>query len=240
MPEGVDVLLPGMPMPDSLADAQASMLELERIGEYTLERFKKRRPETYQLCIRLLQQGDIGIRKIALLLKVGINTVIAVRDENRELVETGQRAHARIWSAVGQVVAEELLERVIDPKLAGEIAIRDLGIVGGIAVEKGELLAGRATARLAMEAQVDPDELNRYLNAIDVTADVTHYDAGAPEQKGPVDPLAPAAARSERPGEQGRIGTGAASEPTPEQAVHDYESEDSKRETLVNAGGNKP
>lgn len=58
------------------------------------------------------------------------------------------RAKTRVEIAAGSIVLAQLAQAELSKKIkAGEVEPRDLAVIYGIAIDKGQLLAGEATAR---------------------------------------------------------------------------------------------
>jgi len=173
-------------------------------GTYTGERLYKSDPERYQMIVSLLSEG-LAIRQIARLTKTSINTVMAVRDREPELVEAEKKLIGRKMRGTVRLIVDKVIEQLA----AGSLEInnvRDLQsmLVGaGILTDKSELLMGGPTARVEHRDSVKVGDLEDLWQAL--PADVIDVDPDPPamglagdtrDPKGE-----PAGAQGDEPGE---------------------------------------
>lgn len=111
---------------------------LEQHGEFTGERLRERKPEVYQLVIRMIAEG-LSTRSIARACSVSPNTVEAVRRTERISID----AQKQELLAMTRSAARLTLERVIE--LAPSMKPGEASVAFGIVTEKMLLLGGEAT-----------------------------------------------------------------------------------------------
>jgi hypothetical protein len=145
---------------DSLLDRDRQQLELipsESIPSSRLQtaegnhafsgaRLFRRDPETYRLIVSLRAEG-VHKAEIARQLGVSRSTIRAVerREQNSESVDQMKKRLSRQCIVVGAMVLDEMYERLHEEP--GKIPANVLPAWLGVPIEKGELLAGRPTAR---------------------------------------------------------------------------------------------
>ena len=199
--------------PDSLLDGTPdAQLDLpiepeflkaqERVGTYTGARLFEKFPEKYKAIIHLLAEG-MGQIRIGKMLKVSPSTIRAVRDREGTAGDIEKKKSAETWSAVARLCGERMLEKLEDDDEAKKIAFNHLGVAGGIAEDKAQLLSGGVTARVETRAQAPTaEDFKRYLDSLPVAEAVDEDPAGnrlpaetqtqtreaeAPGQVGPAD-----------------------------------------------------
>lgn len=153
---------------------------------YTAERFAKQRPEDYRHCITLLATGEIGLLRIARLLRVHHQTVSAVRDrEGIEIDIVKQKIRKNIRLAV-ELGSERL------PEIIAELPKGQLTLQLAILLDKLRDLDGEPTARIQIDHTVRLTheavnaQMDQFPDAIDVETVPSPMGLGAGEnqQKG--------------------------------------------------------
>lgn len=134
-------LIPSSAMEPSL------FAESESHGEFTAEILFTRHKDKYLAAVSFLAEG-IGILRIASLLHISPNTVIAVREREGSAVDIERGRLARLSRAAARLCVEAIVDLLSSPLRVREVSARDLGILHGILVDKSELLSGGATARI--------------------------------------------------------------------------------------------
>lgn len=183
---------------------------LEADGDYTAERLFEQRPKVYRLVVALLARGW-GSQRIAdtarsMGERLSKNTVKAVRAREGgtiDLVKTqlGARSFDLAEQAfeAAQIIVDEVMA---NPARRSKLTVKDasaLAVVGGIAIQNGQLLSGGPTARVEVHEVQKPehDAFNEYLKGLpSANPPATHLMAETPGQK--------AAAGDERPGRDAR------------------------------------
>lgn len=167
---------PGNGQLDLLPPLQADAFErLECAGEFTGERLKRYRPDTYRAVAVLLSQ-NVGVIRIGQLLQVSPNTVMAVRDAETKSIAELKLSLSQIAHQGAQLGLEgirdqlaTILAQAAKPGYHLEVKdVRDLAVVTGLLIQNGQLLAGEATSRheeVAIQAP-DHDDFNRYIAAL--------------------------------------------------------------------------
>jgi len=122
---------------------------LPRNPEFTAARLFSQKPETAKLIISMLLES-VPLLAIARVAGVSINTVSAVRDRFPE-VDTGRAKMGEACKLAARITAESILEDLADDTRRNKIPFKDKAIALGVLVDKGELLTGGATSRLAHE-----------------------------------------------------------------------------------------
>jgi hypothetical protein len=115
--------------------------------EYTGARLFVANPELYKAIVALSAEG-LGVLRIAKILHVGPNTIMAVREREPQSVDIEKRRIAGLSREGAKMCVEGIIELLCDPVQKKKMTIKDLGIVFGILAEKHELLSGSPTARL--------------------------------------------------------------------------------------------
>ena len=174
----------------------------EPAGEYTLARTLARRPDAVRIAAGLLAD-EAPILDVARICHMSPHTVMLIKsraareagavpaDEEREDLSTVLRRAAFLC-------AETVAERLQCPVTRGMETTRDLAQAIGIMVPQSELLAGRASARVAIEGP-SPADILQEMRDISAAVVIGPSRAGAREtgQEGgnrpPPGPLAPAA-----------------------------------------------
>jgi hypothetical protein len=170
-------------------------------GEYTLARVLARRPDSVRIAAGLLVDGA-PILDVARICRMSPHTVMEIKarqtreaggtvadDERESLSGTLRRA--------AFLCAETVAERLQCPVTRGRESTRDLAQAIGIMVPQSELLAGRASARVAIEGPSPADILQEMR---DISSSVVIGPCASARETGqeagnrpPPGPLAPAA-----------------------------------------------
>lgn len=191
--------LPGVPAPDFFSTLEAK-------GEFTGERLFAQRPDVYKAIVLLrAQQPAVGVIRIAKLLSVSPNTVMAVDAREGVTIDKVKERLAEVAHSGALLASESILEALNEKaKGAHLLSVRDLkdiAVVYGILVQNGQLLAGQPTARLELGEAQKPqhEDFNRYLAglptvqtidiaeappATDLGADISAQKDGAPGDGG--------------------------------------------------------
>jgi hypothetical protein len=169
-----------------LAELQAEGDSLgTTLGEYTGLRLKERHPRLHQAVIGLLATDSLGIMTIAKLLHVSPNTVMAIRDSEGVAIDTEKTYQASQNLSLARLTGERIRELLLDP--THKEKLRDLAVTLGILTEKGLLLAGEATSRVAFsDKDAGPgheDYLDR-IKTIEAEAELMDLGGETREQKG--------------------------------------------------------
>lgn len=189
--------LPGVPAPDFFSTLEAK-------GEFTGERLFHQRPDVYKAIVLLrAQQPAVGVIRIAKLLSVSPNTVMAVDAREGVTIDMVKSRLAEVAHSGALLASESILEALNEKaKGAHLLSVRDLkdiAVVYGILVQNGQLLAGQPTARLELGEAQKPqhEDFNRYLAGLPAvqTIDIAEAppatdlgaDISAQKERGPVD-----------------------------------------------------
>ncbi|MFA5430087.1 MAG: hypothetical protein WC329_02890 [Candidatus Omnitrophota bacterium] len=148
-------------MPDALFAAEESAEQ----REYTGARLFAADPERYRSIVALSAEG-LGVLRIARILHVGPNTVLAVRAREPEVVDIEKRRIAGLSREGAKMCVEGIIELLCDPVQKKKMTIKDLGIVFGILAEKHELLSGSPTARIQSVSAAPAEDLMEYLSRV--------------------------------------------------------------------------
>lgn len=153
-------LIPSSEMPGALfAEDEAEH------HEFTGARLFARDPERYQTIVSLLAE-NLGILRIARLMKVSPNTVMAIRDREEHQVDIVKERVAKLCRGAAQMCAEGILEDLANESKRAKVSARDKAVILGIMVEKYQLLTGGATGRLEhVAAEPAHDDYARLLAA---------------------------------------------------------------------------
>lgn len=140
-------------------------LELESKGDFTGERLFVQKPEVYQAIIALSAEG-IGQIKIGTIMGVSPNTVRAVQRREGVSIDIVKKGLAELCHAGARLALEGINEDLSDRLRRLAISTKDKAIVAGVLVEKGQLLAGEATARVEVTELQKPDHdaFNAYVS----------------------------------------------------------------------------
>lgn len=139
--------------------------EGSRNPEFTGARLFAQKPDIYKSIIALSAEG-LGVLRIARVLHVSPNTVLAVRQREPAAVDIERKRLAGLSREAARMCVEGILEMLADPKQVAKMSIRDKGIVAGILVEKSELLSGGPTARVETHGQSASVDVVEYLRWI--------------------------------------------------------------------------
>ena len=133
---------------------------LAESGEFTGERLFRDRPEVYQEIIRLYAEKQ-GIRMIARLCRVSVNTVYAVLEREPAAVETAKKRIINNLRKAAEIGSERL------PEVMQELAADKLAVPLAITLDKLQLLTGEATARVE-KVEIRPDQVRTFLEQLPV------------------------------------------------------------------------
>lgn len=133
-----------------------------RSPEFTGARLFAQRPNTYKAIIALSAEG-IGVLRIARLLGVSPNTVLAVRAREGGALDIEKRRLAGLTREAARMTVEAILDLLGDPAKVALMSLKDRAITFGILAEKAELLSGGATARLETVADATTEDVAGYL-----------------------------------------------------------------------------
>jgi len=136
-----DAALAQQPVLFSLPDEVEQKLDQD--GHYTAERLWRSRPDTYRTIVHLLQQGQ-SIRAIKRACRVHHLTIAAVAERERIAIDTGKEKVLANLRIAQSMLAESIIEDVVDGNLKPEAKPIALGII----TEKIELLSGGVTQRI--------------------------------------------------------------------------------------------
>ena len=145
----------------------------ERKGEYTGARLFEKFPEKYKTCVHLLAEG-IGQIRIGRMLGISPNSVRGVRDREGTAVDIEKRRSAGVWADVARLSGERMLEKLEDDDEAKKIPFNHLGVGGGIAEDKTQLLTGGVTQRVETRpAAPTAEDFRRYLESLPAAEQVS-------------------------------------------------------------------
>lgn len=133
---------------------------LAESGEFTGERLFRDRPEVYQEIIRLYAEKQ-GIRMIARLCRVSVNTVYAVLEREPAAVETAKKRIINNLRKAAEIGSERL------PEVMQELSADKLAVPLAITLDKLQLLTGEATARVE-KVEIRPDQVRTFLEQLPV------------------------------------------------------------------------
>lgn len=133
---------------------------LAESGEFTGERLFRDRPEVYQEIIRLYAEKQ-GIRMIARLCRVSVNTVYAVLEREPAAVETAKKRIINNLRKAAEIGSERL------PEVMQELSADKLAVPLAITLDKLQLLTGEATARVE-KVEIRPDQVRMFLEQLPV------------------------------------------------------------------------
>ena len=134
--------------------------------EFTGARLFAQKPDTYKAIVALSAEG-LGAIRIAEILHVSSNTVLAVRAREPESVEIEKKRLAGLSREAARMCVEGILELLADPDRRRKVTIREFGITNGILVEKAELLSGSPTARLHTIITSEDEGYEHYLAVLE-------------------------------------------------------------------------
>lgn len=161
---GVLALAPGRleAQPDWFAEldeaSQAEALLAEDLGEFTGARLFLRKPAVYKACAAALMSGELGgVKRIAKVLRISVNTVRAVRDREGISIDTLREKTQRALACATLDLAERFAEE------SHELKLSQAAVPLGIIAEKMELLGGRATQRVEKVAVAPIEDFNDYI-----------------------------------------------------------------------------
>lgn len=155
---GLNRKLPPRELPDGQLDLVASgelgdgydepaILDQERRGTYTAERFRRLNPAAFARVVELLAAGT-GKRRISEMVRCSIHTVLAVAQLHPESVAIAKLRLGQQFTNLAGLASEAVIDDIADPERAAKISAKDKAIIAGIANQHGQLLTGGATARV--------------------------------------------------------------------------------------------
>ena len=159
------------------AEMESEMFKAdEDRGEFTGERLYKNHPEKYRALVALLVEG-LSVRRVCDVLKVSHHTVLAVRQREGSTIATLKERLAVLAADGAKLCVEAIVDRLFNPEDLKKISARDLSIIAGVLVDKGQLLSGGVTARVEITGkEPGPDDFNRQLaEALASKSDNTGY-----------------------------------------------------------------
>lgn len=192
-------LIPLENLPDDIFDAE----ENPGVGDarYTAERFFRKRPNDYRLCVTLIA-ARIGRLQIARLMKVHHMTVAAVEEREGVAIDIEkERIRKNIRLAVGN--ASERL-----PEIMASLPANQVPLATAILIDKLAQLDGEPTHRIEHTHKVQltheqlAAQLTAFPEAIEVTAVPTDSRAASSAQKalpGPSSATAESDGQSDKP-----------------------------------------
>ncbi len=144
-----------------------AVLRAESFGEYTGERLFSQKPQIYDLVVHLLGQiPRPGLRTIAKLAGVSVNTVRGLRDNEPLAIDT-VRAKTAENLAVAVLDMSERLRTESDT-----LPIAQVAMTMAISVDKLQLLTGGATQRVEIKDVTDIEDFNEYVSQLPKKAKV--------------------------------------------------------------------
>jgi hypothetical protein len=156
--KGPDDQAPAMSNPDSLPALETPQLPLsvdggqlsffsreeenEVAGLSTGQRLFERDRRLYDITVHLLGQ-DAPIREIKRITGLHHRTIMAVRENEGETIDTLRKSLGRRALRTAVLAVETLEERI----MSGDIKSGELAMTAGILIDKGQVLTGGVTAR---------------------------------------------------------------------------------------------
>jgi hypothetical protein len=141
------------------------LTESEQRHRFTGEKVAKNK-EKYALIIRCLAEGT-SIRSTSRMLGVSTNTIMAIREREKALVDTEKTRLSNRFMSIARMAGESFIEAIEE----GRAKPGELSIAAGIFTEKALLLAGQATSIVGRQ-NVEPslDEVAAWgKDVIDIT-----------------------------------------------------------------------
>ena len=142
------------------SEIEVAEKQLAEAGEFTGERLFRDRPEVYQEIIRLYAEKQ-GIRMIARICKVSVNTVYAVLEREPAAVETAKKRIINNLRKAAEIGSERM------PEVMQELAADKLAVPLAITLDKLQLLTGEPTARVE-KVEIRPDQVRMFLEQLPV------------------------------------------------------------------------
>ena len=142
------------------SEIEVAEKQLAEAGEFTGERLFRDRPEVYQEVIRLYAEKQ-GIRMIARICKVSVNTVYAVLEREPAAVETAKKRIINNLRKAAEIGSERM------PEVMQELAADKLAVPLAITLDKLQLLTGEPTARVE-KVEIRPDQVRMFLEQLPV------------------------------------------------------------------------
>jgi len=138
--------------------------ENSRNPEFTAERLFKHRPDKYQAIVAL--SAEIGAIRLADMLHVSVNSVLAVRRRESEAIHEEKKRISIMARDAARMCVEAIIEMLADPDTRKKISVRELGIVHGILIDKSELLGGSPTSRVSIQNINATVDMSDYLKIL--------------------------------------------------------------------------
>ena len=142
------------------SEIEVAEKQLAEAGEFTGERLFRDRPEVYEEIIRLYAEKQ-GIRMIARICKVSVNTVYAVLEREPAAVETAKKRIINNLRKAAEIGSERM------PEVMQELAADKLAVPLAITLDKLQLLTGEPTARVE-KVEIRPDQVRMFLEQLPV------------------------------------------------------------------------
>lgn len=149
--------------------------------DYTAERFFRKRPEDYELCVAFLAAGQ-GLLKIARILKVHHKTVAAVRDREGHAIDIQKERIKRNIRLAIDIAAERL------PDIMATLSASQVPISAAVLIDKLAQLEGEPTQRVevTVKAHLTHEAIAANIEAFPEAIDVETVSRGeSTEQKAP-------------------------------------------------------
>lgn len=114
-------------------------------GDFTAAGFFKRHPKAYLMVCALLASGLYGLREIAEMAGVSVNTIRAVQDNEPGKIDTLRKDMADRMRRTARKLVMRIERQVEDGE---KMTVRDMAVAMGIMTQYSELLSGNATERI--------------------------------------------------------------------------------------------
>lgn len=139
----------------------AILQEDEKAGNFTGERLFSQNSEKYK-AIKYLSAEGLGAIRIAKILGVSPNTVLAVREREAPGIDIQKQQIAQRCRSAARLCLEAILDQLTRDNVE-KIPVKDLGILLGILADKAELLSGGPTQRLEVIHGASHEDVEEYL-----------------------------------------------------------------------------
>jgi hypothetical protein len=137
-------------MTDILLDVPADQPARRRSdpgGEFSGAALFERDPETYARVVEMLGQGA-GLFAVSRETRTSVNTVRAVRDREREAVDSQRERMAQRARDAADLAIEGITDDLADPAVRSKVSVKDKAIVAGVMLDKAEQLSGGPQVRI--------------------------------------------------------------------------------------------
>ena len=155
------------------------LAEEERGGNFTGERLKQLRPQTYCEIITAIA-GGASMRSIARVYHVSTNTVSAVVRSEASAIEAVKKEIGARATAVHRLAWERLEEDLLDNEVMKKTSARDKAIITGITGDRLALADGMPT-QIVEHQHISAEDINAQFSEV---IDITDSGVGSGEQKG--------------------------------------------------------